>query len=264
MALEEIVFDCARTKIGVVAEDERDSGRRAVLNLGHTVGHAIEAASGYSSATATARRWGSGCSPRSSSRGRASCATEVADLLGRHGLPMSLDAGIDIDAIVAAVARDKKATAEGVGFVLAERPGEVRVGESVDPRRPARGGRRTAGESRRMKGSHNRVGVLHGVNLDTLGRRDPEIYGTFTLAELETQVKRWARELDLEATFFQTNHEGEFCEYLHRAPERIDGVIVNAGAWTHYSWAIRDALEVAGVPAVEVHISDVCEREDWR
>ena len=98
---------------------------------------------------------------------------------------------------------------------------------------------------------------MHGVNLDTLGRRDPEIYGTFTLTELETQVKRWARELDLEATFFQTNHEGEFCEYLHRLPERADAVMINAGAWTHYSWAIRDALEVAGMPAVEVHISDV-------
>ncbi len=115
-----------------------------------------------------------------------------------------------------------------------------------------------------MKGSHNRVSVLHGVNLDTLGGRDPEVYGSFTLGELQTRIKRWARELDLEATFFQTNHEGEFCEYLHRLPERADGAIVNAGAWTHYSWAIRDALEVAGVPAVEVHISDVESRDDWR
>ena len=115
-----------------------------------------------------------------------------------------------------------------------------------------------------MKGSHNRVTVMHGVNLDTLGQRDPEVYGTFTLAELETQIKRWSRELDLEATFFQTNHEGEFCEFLHRLPERADAVIVNAGAWTHYSWAIRDALEVAGLPAVEVHISDVHSRDDWR
>jgi len=115
-----------------------------------------------------------------------------------------------------------------------------------------------------MKGSHNRVGVMHGVNLDTLGKRDPDVYGTFTLHELETQIKRWARERDLEATFFQSNHEGEFCEYLHRAPERIDAAVINAGAWTHYSWAIRDALEVAGLPAVEVHISDVSQREDWR
>ena len=115
-----------------------------------------------------------------------------------------------------------------------------------------------------MSGTHNRILVLHGVNLNTLGKRDPEIYGSFSLPELETQVKRWARELDLEASFFHSNHEGEFCEYLHRAPERADGLIVNAGAWTHYSWAIRDALEVTGLPAVEVHISDVSSRDDWR
>ena len=115
-----------------------------------------------------------------------------------------------------------------------------------------------------MSGSRNRVAVMHGVNLDTLGRRDPEVYGSQTLNELEFRVHEWARELDLEAAFFQTNHEGEFCEYLHRLPETADSVLLNAGAWTHYSWAIRDALEVAGKPAVEVHISDVKSREDWR
>ena len=115
-----------------------------------------------------------------------------------------------------------------------------------------------------MSGAHNRIEVLHGVNLDTLGRRDPAVYGTFTLAELEVRIRRWARERGLETTFFQTNHEGEFVEYLHRLPEVADAAIVNAGAWTHYSWAIRDALEVAAVPAVEVHISDVSGREDWR
>ncbi|MDX6663776.1 MAG: 3-dehydroquinate dehydratase [Solirubrobacterales bacterium] len=110
----------------------------------------------------------------------------------------------------------------------------------------------------------NRVEILHGVNLDTLGRRDPEHYGALTLAELEVQIKRWARELSLEVTFFQTNHEGEFVEYLHRLPEIADAALVNAGAWTHYSWAIRDALEIAAVPAVEVHLSDVQKREQWR
>ena len=115
-----------------------------------------------------------------------------------------------------------------------------------------------------MSSARNRVAVMHGVNLDTLGRRDPAVYGTQTLNELEFRVHEWARELDLEASFFQTNHEGEFCEYLHRLPETADAVLVNAGAWTHYSWAIRDALEVAAKPAVEVHISDVSAREDWR
>jgi 3-dehydroquinate dehydratase II len=112
--------------------------------------------------------------------------------------------------------------------------------------------------------SHNRVAVLHGVNLDMLGRRDREHYGTLTLPELQTRIKRFASDLDLEATFFQTNNEGEFVEYLHRLPERADAALLNPGAWTHYSYAIRDALEIAGVPAVEVHLSDVDSREAWR
>jgi 3-dehydroquinate dehydratase-2 len=110
----------------------------------------------------------------------------------------------------------------------------------------------------------NRVDVMHGVNFDVLGRRDVGHYGGLTLTELEVQVKRFARELGFEAAFFQTNHEGEFCESLHRAADRADGLILNPGAWTHYSWAIRDALEVAGIPAVEVHLSAVDEREEWR
>jgi 3-dehydroquinate dehydratase II len=115
-----------------------------------------------------------------------------------------------------------------------------------------------------MAGARNRVEVLHGVNLDVLGRRDPEHYGTFTLTELETRVKRFGRELDLELAFFQTNHEGDFVERLHRLPDVADAAIVNAGAWTHYSWAIRDALEIARLPTVEVHLSDVGSREEWR
>jgi len=115
-----------------------------------------------------------------------------------------------------------------------------------------------------MAGARNRVEVLHGVNLDTLGRRDPEHYGILTLNELELQIKRFARELDLEAAFFQTNHEGEYVERLHRLPDAADAAVLNPGSWTHYSWAIHDALEVAGVPAVEVHLSDVQAREEWR
>jgi 3-dehydroquinate dehydratase II len=110
----------------------------------------------------------------------------------------------------------------------------------------------------------NRVEVVHGVNLDALGRRDPDHYGTATLPELEVKIKRFANELGLEVTFFQTNHEGEFVEHLHRLPEVADGILLNPGAWTHYSYAIRDALEIAGLPAVEVHLSDVHSREEWR
>jgi 3-dehydroquinate dehydratase-2 len=115
-----------------------------------------------------------------------------------------------------------------------------------------------------MSSAHNRVEVLHGVNLDALGRRDPEHYGSFTLPELETQIKRFAGELDLRLAFFQTNHEGDFVERLHRLPDAADGAVLNPGSWTHYSYAIRDALELSGIPAVEVHISDIHSREEWR
>jgi 3-dehydroquinate dehydratase II len=110
----------------------------------------------------------------------------------------------------------------------------------------------------------NRVEVLHGVNLDVLDRRSAEHYGSLSLSELEMRVGRFARELELEPQFWQTNHEGEYCELLHRAGETADALVLNPGAWTHYSWAIRDALEVAGLPAVEVHLSAVDEREEWR
>lgn len=112
--------------------------------------------------------------------------------------------------------------------------------------------------------THNRVAVLHGVNFDVLDRRDPEIYGGLSLRELEIKIGGWARELALEAKFFQTNAEGEFVEYLHRLPEVADAVLINAGAWTHYSRAIADALAMAALPAIEVHLSDVEAREDWR
>src|SRR3954453_17170235 len=105
---------------------------------------------------------------------------------------------------------------------------------------------------------------MHGVNLDMLGSRDHDIYGDFTLPELEVQIKRFARELDLEATFFQTNSEEDFIEQRYRLPEVCDAAILNAGAWTHYSWALRDALDRTRMPAVEVNISDISKREEWR
>jgi 3-dehydroquinate dehydratase-2 len=110
----------------------------------------------------------------------------------------------------------------------------------------------------------NRVEILHGVNFDVLARRDPEQYGGMSLPELEVQIKRYAYDLQLEVRFFQSNSEGEFVEYLHRLPDLADAALINAGAWTHYSYAIRDALEIANVPVVEVHLSDISSREKWR
>ena len=110
----------------------------------------------------------------------------------------------------------------------------------------------------------NRVAVMHGVNLDQLGRRPAGHYGTMTLMQLEARIAAFADELGLTAQFFQTNHEGQFVEELHRLEDTVDGLLLNPGAWTHYSFAIRDALEIAALPAVEVHLSAVSEREEWR
>jgi 3-dehydroquinate synthetase/shikimate kinase len=129
--LDDVIFECARTKIGVVAADERDSGRRMVLNLGHTVGHAIEAATGY-------RRYrhgeavGLGLLAALRLSDAAELRTEVEGLLASHGLPISLDHSVSVDAVIDATARDKKATAEGLGFVLLEQPGEPRWGVRVE------------------------------------------------------------------------------------------------------------------------------------
>jgi 3-dehydroquinate dehydratase-2 len=108
------------------------------------------------------------------------------------------------------------------------------------------------------------VYVLHGVNLDTLGRRDPGHYGLITLPELEGKVGEWAEELGLEVDCRQTNFEGQYVEWIHEALDKAGGVIANPGAWTHYSYAIRDALELLAVPVVEVHLSNVDAREEWR
>ncbi len=115
-----------------------------------------------------------------------------------------------------------------------------------------------------MVQARNRVEVMHGVNLDQLGRRDRSHYGGLTLNELEVHISDAAADLGLKTRFFQTNHEGGFVEHLHRLQDLADGIVLNPGAWTHYSYAIRDALELTGLPAVEVHLSDVDQREPWR
>ncbi len=110
----------------------------------------------------------------------------------------------------------------------------------------------------------NRVEVMHGVNLDQLHRRDAAHYGGLSLTELERQISDAAVELGLVTRFFHTNHEGDFVEHLHRLEGMADAIVLNPGAWSHYSYAIHDALELAALPTVEVHLSDVSAREEWR
>jgi 3-dehydroquinate dehydratase-2 len=109
-----------------------------------------------------------------------------------------------------------------------------------------------------------RIAVLNGVNLDMLGRRDPGHYGSLSLSELETRIYGWASDLGVSVTCRQTNSEAEYVDWCHDAYDGADGVVANPAAWTHYSWAIRDALEPLKAPLVEVHLSNVEEREEWR
>jgi 3-dehydroquinate dehydratase-2 len=106
--------------------------------------------------------------------------------------------------------------------------------------------------------------ILNGPNLDVLARRDPKLYGGLSLNELESRIYAWAHALDITARCRQTNNEGEYIDWIHDAYSNVDALIVNPGAWTHYSYAIRDALELLEVPFVEVHLSDIENREDWR
>jgi 3-dehydroquinate dehydratase II len=111
---------------------------------------------------------------------------------------------------------------------------------------------------------HNRVAVMHGVNLDALDRRPAEHYGGLTFARLEFKIEQFARALGLDARFFHSNHEGEFIEELHKVTDYADGLLLNPGAWTHYAWSLRDAVELTALPAVEVHLSDIKNREPFR
>ncbi len=110
-----------------------------------------------------------------------------------------------------------------------------------------------------------KVIVLHGVNLNMFGKRDPAQYGTVTLEEINQKLKGLANELGVDLETFQTNHEGEICEKIHQAHlEKVDAVVINAGAWTHYSIALRDALAILKVPIIEVHMSNIHAREEFR
>jgi len=107
--------------------------------------------------------------------------------------------------------------------------------------------------------------VLHGINLDMFGRRDPASYGTVTLADIDASIEALASELEVTVETFQTNHEGAMCERIHAAHQAdVDAVVINAGAWTHYSYGIRDALAILSIPIVEVHLSNVHAREPFR
>ena len=107
--------------------------------------------------------------------------------------------------------------------------------------------------------------VLNGINLNMFGQRDPAQYGTITLSEIDTRLKALGQELGVDVECFQTNFEGAMCERIHQAHrDAVDAVLINAGAWTHYSYGIRDALAILKAPIFEVHMSNIHAREEFR
>ena len=252
----DLVLACARTKLAVVARDERDAGRRQVLNLGHTVGHAIETATGYARYR-HGEAVGLGLLAALTLSGQPDLRGEVADLLSGHGLPTTLDPDVDHDAVLAAVQRDKKRRGGRVGFVLVEAPGDVRTG-------------RARGRARRPRGAggaamKNRVAVLHGINLGALDRRPAQHYGGLTFTQLEQRIGAVrARAGPADRASSSPTTRASSSRSCTSAGDYADGLLLNPGAWTHYAWALRDAVEISGLPAIEVHLSDVDAREPWR
>ena len=234
-ALAPLIEACVRYKAGIVAADEREGAARAFLNLGHTVGHALEAATRY-------ERFTHGEAVALGLRGalRLSCDRGLLDdaslqralqLVAR--LKVSPDRRLAADereAALAALARDKKARAGRLRFVLLAGLGAPRLVEVEPP---------------------ECVRAL-------------EIYGTTTLAQLESLFADRARDLGLAVRAFQSNHEGALVDRLQEVRRWADGVVFNPGAFTHYSYALRDAIVGTKLRVVEVHLSDITKREPWR
>ena len=218
------ILACARAKLAIVAADERDGGARQALNLGHTVGHAIETATGYSRYR-HGEAVGLGLLAALRLSGQEDLRTQARELLLERGLPVASTAR-RCEAVLEAVARDKKRLGANVPFVLLEHPGEVRIGCEVAPEEL----RAAVMELAAMTGASYRVEVMHGVNLDQLGRRDPLLYGTLTLARARAADRgRGARRWSLRMGFFHSNHEGAFIEHLHGLAGDADAILLNPG-----------------------------------
>ena len=267
---ERFVARGAAVKIEIVSRDERESGERMLLNLGHTFGHALEQVTGYGTlAHGEAVFYGMRAAIRLSEKCGMMPQPKARGLdkwIAALELP---GAKCSADNLLTAIQSDKKTASGKLRWILLRDAGKPVISHDVPDQvvrecaewlvEVTRSGAEAISIPRRR-----RVVILNGPNLNLLGTREPSVYGSTTYEELSKQCYEWADDLNFDLLIRQSNHEGEFAELIQWARRWADGLVLNPGAFTHTSVAVRDALAAANMPAVEVHLSDPSTREEFR
>jgi 3-dehydroquinate dehydratase-2 len=255
--------------VEIVAQDEMESDRRRLLNLGHTFGHALEAATRYEvflhgEAIFLGLR---AVVALSHAQGLLSVAdsTRIDDLLATVSVPQAI---VEPDALIEALGHDKKMREGQLYWVLVEKPGQAVITSDVSPdavRKVAEWICEIASSGwKSERKAKPRILVLNGPNLNLLGEREPELYGRISYDELEAKIHSFAEEKGVDLLIRQSNLEGDLVSLIQQARHWADGIIINPGGYTHTSVAIRDALSAVTLPAIEVHLTDILAREEFR
>ncbi len=269
-AAVQIIPKSARVKIEIVAQDEREAGLRRLLNFGHTFGHALESVSGYSTFLhGEAVFLGMRAAIRlSQSLGflAEKVARSIEEILSQVAIPF---AEIRPDELLEALLHDKKHQAGKLNWVLLEDIGKAKIVTDIPPeliRETAEWLCDVAGKGTVQASGKQRIRilVLNGPNLNLMGTREPEIYGQDTYEDLVAQLREFAESHEIDLLIRQSNVEGELISLIHAARHWADGIVINPGAYTHTSVAIRDAIAAVRVPTIEVHLSDISQREEFR
>lgn len=257
-------------KINIVEADEREQNQRRLLNLGHTFGHAIEAATHYQifrhgEAVFAGLRAILRLSTHAAGLDLES-AVAIDRVLAKAPLPAS---EIQVEQILSSLEHDKKRARGKLHWILLKAIGQPTIRSEIKEEWIVQVAEELVEQLRNVdlippEEKPIRILVLNGPNLDLLGEREPQVYGHSTLLDLEAKIEEKAQQLGIEILHRQSNHEGELIDLLHHFRHWADGVIFNPGAFTHYSIALRDAVAAINKPVIEVHLSDISQREEFR